>query len=132
MQSRSFPDDLTSLISQGFLTDHEQALETLYADDAENSRHFNICLNMMATRIATVFASLKVYTFYTHSPKGDSLRLPFIVTRNLGFGAGKLFFIRTLSAKLMIYGLIGNSSFSHISLFFYVCLGTTLCSVSSC
>ncbi|CAH8253919.1 unnamed protein product [Arabidopsis lyrata] len=62
-------------LSQGFLTDHEQALETLYADDAENSRHFNICLNMMATRIATVFASLKVYTFYTHSPKGDSLRL---------------------------------------------------------
>lgn len=47
-------------LTQGFLTDHEQALETLYAEDAENSRHFNICLNMMATRIATVFASLKV------------------------------------------------------------------------
>lgn len=46
--------------TQGFLTDHEQALETLYAEDADKSRHFDICLNMMATRIATVFASLKV------------------------------------------------------------------------
>lgn len=53
--------DLT-FFTQGFLTDHEQALQTLYAEDAENSRHFNICLNMMATRIATVFASLKVKT----------------------------------------------------------------------
>lgn len=48
--------------TQGFLTDHEEALQTLYAEDAENSRHFNICLNMMATRISTVFASLKVKT----------------------------------------------------------------------
>lgn len=61
MQSFFPADDLT--FTQGFLTDHEQALETLYAEDAENSRHFNICLNMMATRIATVFASLKVHTF---------------------------------------------------------------------
>ncbi|WZZ84215.1 hypothetical protein YC2023_104787 [Brassica napus] len=47
----------------GFLTDHDQALQTLYAENAENSRHFNICLNMMATRIATVFASLKELPF---------------------------------------------------------------------
>jgi syntaxin-binding protein 1 len=60
MNMEYFPID-----NQGFLTDHEQALETLYAEDAENSRHFHICLNIMATRIATVFASLKVNTFCT-------------------------------------------------------------------
>ncbi|ANM57905.1 secretory 1A [Arabidopsis thaliana] len=58
MNMEYFPID-----NQGFLTDHEQALETLYAEDAENSRHFHICLNIMATRIATVFASLKELPF---------------------------------------------------------------------
>ena len=45
---------------QGFITDHERALEELFAEDAENSRKYNACLNTMATRIATVFASLRV------------------------------------------------------------------------
>ncbi|KAF3570262.1 hypothetical protein F2Q69_00063942 [Brassica cretica] len=58
MNMEYFPID-----NQGFLTDHDQALQTLYAENAENSRHFNICLNMMATRIATVFASLKELPF---------------------------------------------------------------------
>ncbi|KAG5387656.1 hypothetical protein IGI04_039126 [Brassica rapa subsp. trilocularis] len=58
MNMEYFPID-----NQGFLTDHDQALQTLYAEDAENSRHFNICLNMMATRISTVFASLKELPF---------------------------------------------------------------------
>lgn len=46
---------------QGFITDHDTALEELFAEDAEKSRKFDFCLNTMATRIATVFASLKVY-----------------------------------------------------------------------
>lgn len=47
---------------QGFITDNERALEDLFGDD-ENTRRGDACLNVMATRIATVFASLRVYTF---------------------------------------------------------------------
>ncbi|KAJ8749025.1 hypothetical protein K2173_013469 [Erythroxylum novogranatense] len=54
MNMEYFPID-----SQAFITDHEGALEELYGDNAENSRRFEACLNVMATRIATVFASLK-------------------------------------------------------------------------
>lgn len=36
------------------------ALGELYGDDAEKYPDFDLCLNTMATRIATVFASLKV------------------------------------------------------------------------
>ncbi|XP_057980195.1 SNARE-interacting protein KEULE-like isoform X3 [Malania oleifera] len=49
-----------SVDSQGFITDHELALEELFGGNAENSRKFDTCLNVMATRIATVFASLKI------------------------------------------------------------------------
>ncbi|KAL6653027.1 hypothetical protein ACP70R_011952 [Stipagrostis hirtigluma subsp. patula] len=44
--------------SQGFVTDHEKALEELFSEDAEGSHKYNACLNTMATRIATVFASM--------------------------------------------------------------------------
>ncbi|XP_030552014.1 protein transport Sec1a-like [Rhodamnia argentea] len=44
--------------SQGFVTDHERALEELFGNNVENSRTFSACLNTMATRISTVFASL--------------------------------------------------------------------------
>ncbi|GAB2230872.1 hypothetical protein Droror1_Dr00015167 [Drosera rotundifolia] len=54
MNLEYFPID-----SQAFVTDHEMALEELYGDNAENSRKFDACLNTMATRIATVFASMK-------------------------------------------------------------------------
>ncbi|KAM0946103.1 putative sec1-like protein [Dioscorea sansibarensis] len=47
--------------SQGFITDHEMALEELFAENAENSQKYNICLNTMATRIATAFASLREF-----------------------------------------------------------------------
>ncbi|KAL0411818.1 UNVERIFIED_CONTAM: protein transport Sec1a [Sesamum latifolium] len=47
-------------LREGFITDHAKALEELYGDDAQNSRRFDKCLNVMATRIATVFASLKI------------------------------------------------------------------------
>lgn len=52
-----------SIDTQGFITDHERALEDLYGENAENSRRFDICLNVMAARIATVFASLKESPF---------------------------------------------------------------------
>ncbi|XP_047976499.1 protein transport Sec1a-like isoform X2 [Salvia hispanica] len=48
-----------SVDNQGFITDHDKALEELFSDDAGNSRRFDAYLNEMATRIATVFASLK-------------------------------------------------------------------------
>lgn len=54
MNLEYFPID-----NQAFLTDHGGALEELYSADAENSHDFNICLKSMATRLATVFASLK-------------------------------------------------------------------------
>ncbi|XP_052171283.1 protein transport Sec1a-like isoform X2 [Diospyros lotus] len=46
-----------SIDTQGYVTDQDQALEELYGEYVE--RKFNACLNTMATRIATVFASLK-------------------------------------------------------------------------
>lgn len=45
--------------AQGFVTDNEKALEVLFGDD-EGSRSGDACLNEIATRIATVFASLRV------------------------------------------------------------------------
>ncbi|XP_020218479.1 protein transport Sec1a isoform X2 [Cajanus cajan] len=53
MNLEYFPVD-----SQGFITDQETAMEELYGN-VENTRRFNTCLNNMAIRIATVFASLK-------------------------------------------------------------------------
>ncbi|KAH7849013.1 hypothetical protein Vadar_011710 [Vaccinium darrowii] len=50
-----------SIDSQGYITDQERALEDLFGEDVENSRKFDGCLNVMAARIATVFASLKEF-----------------------------------------------------------------------
>ncbi|XP_042483115.1 SNARE-interacting protein KEULE-like [Macadamia integrifolia] len=47
--------------SQGFITDNERALEDLFGENVENSRIYDACLNTMATRISTVFASLRVW-----------------------------------------------------------------------
>jgi len=44
---------------QGFTTDQDTAMDDLFGN-IENTRRFNSCLNNMAIRIATVFASLKV------------------------------------------------------------------------
>ncbi|KAL9670850.1 hypothetical protein QQ045_008409 [Rhodiola kirilowii] len=54
MNLEYFPVD-----NQAFITDHEMALEELFGENVENSHRFNTCLNTMATRIGTVFASLK-------------------------------------------------------------------------
>ncbi|CAN1333121.1 SNARE-interacting protein KEULE [Linum perenne] len=48
--------------SQAFLTDHERALEELFGDD-EDSRKGDAALSVIATRIATVFASLREFPY---------------------------------------------------------------------
>ncbi|CAK9173146.1 unnamed protein product [Ilex paraguariensis] len=48
--------------SQGFITDNERALEELFGDE-EDFRKGDACLNEMANRIATVFASLREFPF---------------------------------------------------------------------
>ncbi|XP_073260814.1 protein transport Sec1a-like [Populus alba] len=50
-------------LREAFITDHEGALGELYGKNVENSRRFDACLNTMATRIATVFASLNELPF---------------------------------------------------------------------
>ncbi|XBI98325.1 hypothetical protein VPH35_018576 [Triticum aestivum] len=47
--------------SQGFVTDHDKALEELFTENAEGSMNYNSCINTIATRIATVFASMKEF-----------------------------------------------------------------------
>jgi syntaxin-binding protein 1 len=46
--------------SQGFVTDHDKALEELFTESVEGSMKYNSCINTMASRIATVFASMRV------------------------------------------------------------------------
>ncbi|KAF5478417.1 hypothetical protein F2P56_004977 [Juglans regia] len=48
--------------SQGFITNNERALEELFGDD-EDCRKGVACLNVMANRIATVFASLREFPY---------------------------------------------------------------------
>ncbi|XP_047972329.1 SNARE-interacting protein KEULE-like [Salvia hispanica] len=48
--------------SQGFITDNERALEDLFGDE-ESSRRGDACLNVMGSRIATVFASLREFPY---------------------------------------------------------------------
>ncbi|XP_074321521.1 protein transport Sec1a-like [Silene latifolia] len=59
------------LDSQVFVTDHEMALEELYGETAQNARKFDACLNLMATRIATVFASLKELPYVRYRAAKD-------------------------------------------------------------
>ncbi|KAK1430345.1 hypothetical protein QVD17_13016 [Tagetes erecta] len=56
--------------SQAFTTDTDKALEDMYSQLAENSRQFDACLNIMSTRIATVFASMKEFPFVWYRAKG--------------------------------------------------------------
>ncbi|XP_017427923.1 SNARE-interacting protein KEULE-like isoform X2 [Vigna umbellata] len=55
MNLEYFPID-----SQGFITNNERALEELFVDEEDNYRGV-ACLNVMAKRIATVFASLREF-----------------------------------------------------------------------
>nr|GME17767.1 protein transport Sec1a-like [Ipomoea batatas] len=67
MNLEYFPMD-----SQAFLTDQDRAFHELYGEGAENQRKFTACLSTMATRIATVFASLKEFPVVRYrAPKGN-------------------------------------------------------------
>ncbi|KAM7275043.1 hypothetical protein ACFE04_016909 [Oxalis oulophora] len=67
MNMEYFPID-----NQAFVTDQESALMEFFGQDpAENSRMYNASLNMMATRIATVFASLKEFPFVRYRSVRD-------------------------------------------------------------
>ncbi|XP_042024624.1 SNARE-interacting protein KEULE-like isoform X1 [Salvia splendens] len=48
--------------SQGFITDNERAVEDIFGDE-ESSRRGDACLNVMGSRIATVFASLREFPY---------------------------------------------------------------------
>ncbi|KAH0452184.1 hypothetical protein IEQ34_019483 [Dendrobium chrysotoxum] len=59
--------------SQGFITDHERALEELFGDTAEISLAHNASIQTIATRIATVFASLKEFPYVRYRAAKSSL-----------------------------------------------------------
>jgi syntaxin-binding protein 1 len=42
------------------------AMEELYGEASQNARKFDACMNVLAIRIATVFASLKVNSCNLH------------------------------------------------------------------
>lgn len=45
---------------QGFTTDNDVALEQLFGEHNEGTRDYDACIETIATRLSTVFASLKV------------------------------------------------------------------------
>ncbi|KAL6007963.1 STXBP unc-18 S1 [Asimina triloba] len=57
----------------GFVTENEMALEELFGESAEYSHKYNACLNTMATRIATVFASMRELPFVRYRAAKSSL-----------------------------------------------------------
>jgi len=46
--------------TQGFITDNDEALELLFGESNEGTRKFDKCIETIATRLSTVFASMKV------------------------------------------------------------------------
>ncbi len=49
-----------SLLPQGFITDNDEALELLFGESNEGTHKFDKCIETIATRLSTVFASMKV------------------------------------------------------------------------
>lgn len=47
--------------TQGFSTDSERALEQLFAEQSDKSQDYKVCIDTMACRLATVFASMKEF-----------------------------------------------------------------------
>lgn len=45
---------------QGFTIDNDVALEQLFGEHNEGTRDYDACIETIATRLSTVFASLKV------------------------------------------------------------------------
>ncbi|URE15790.1 SNARE-interacting protein KEULE [Musa troglodytarum] len=66
--------------SQGFVTDHEKALEELFGENAEGSHKYNACLNTMAIRVATVLASLREFPNVRYRAAKSSLDVSMLTT----------------------------------------------------
>ncbi|CAL9127335.1 unnamed protein product [Musa acuminata var. zebrina] len=66
--------------SQGFITDHERAMEELLGENAEGSHMYNDCLNTMATRISTAFASLREFPYVRYRAAKSSLDASTVTT----------------------------------------------------
>ncbi|CAL9211861.1 SNARE-interacting protein KEULE [Musa acuminata AAA Group] len=66
--------------SQGFVTDHERALEELFGENAEGSHKYNACLNTMAIRVATVLASLREFPNVRYRAAKSSLDVSMLTT----------------------------------------------------
>lgn len=49
---------------QGFTTDNDIALEQLFGEHSEGTRDYASCIETIAARLSTVFASLKVQIDY--------------------------------------------------------------------
>ncbi|KAL0920441.1 hypothetical protein M5K25_009579 [Dendrobium thyrsiflorum] len=58
---------------QGFITGHERALEDLFSDNAEISQAHNACIHNIASRISTVFASLREFPYVRYRAAKSSL-----------------------------------------------------------
>ncbi|PKA56531.1 SNARE-interacting protein KEULE [Apostasia shenzhenica] len=68
--------------SQGFLTDHERALEDLFGDNAEILQANDAYIYTMAARIATVFASLREFPYVRFRAAKSSLDASTMITYN--------------------------------------------------
>ncbi|XP_010692247.2 protein transport Sec1a [Beta vulgaris subsp. vulgaris] len=66
MNLEFFPVD-----TQVFVTDHDMAMEELYGETSQNARKYDACMNALATRIATVFASLKELPYVRYQVAKD-------------------------------------------------------------
>ncbi|XP_024398648.1 SNARE-interacting protein KEULE isoform X5 [Physcomitrium patens] len=53
--------EFLTIDTQGFTTDHDKALEHLFGDHGADSRDYELCVESMAIRLSTVFASLKEF-----------------------------------------------------------------------
>ncbi|KAH8960961.1 hypothetical protein BDL97_05G025200 [Sphagnum fallax] len=49
--------------TQGFITDNDEALELLFGESNEGTRKFDKCIETIATRLSTVFASMKEFPY---------------------------------------------------------------------
>ncbi|KAI4380872.1 hypothetical protein MLD38_007011 [Melastoma candidum] len=80
MNLEYFPVD-----SQGFITDHDKALEELYGQNAASSKKFEIRLTTMATQLATVFASLNEcpHVWYNANKAKDEVSMNGLIASKL-------------------------------------------------
>eukprot|EP00246_Nothoceros_aenigmaticus_P006246 TRINITY_DN1903_c0_g1_i3.p1 TRINITY_DN1903_c0_g1~~TRINITY_DN1903_c0_g1_i3.p1 ORF type:complete len:668 (+),score=135.04 TRINITY_DN1903_c0_g1_i3:36-2006(+) len=63
--------------TQGFVTDNDKALEQLFGEHSDGTRDFEVALELIAGRLATVFASLQEFPLVRYRlPPASSSSLP--------------------------------------------------------